>query len=108
MIHTRVACVPPSFRASPAAPRRVARGLRDPLDLRYQIRRFLRSREITARAAGVEPQQYLVLLQVKGVEGRSPASIGILAEQLQVQPHGMDGKKATNVMAARTKGIIQR
>ena len=56
-------------------------------DLRYQIRRFLRSREVAARAAGIEPQQYLLLLQVKGLQGRSPATIGALAERLQIHHH---------------------
>jgi DNA-binding MarR family transcriptional regulator len=58
-------------------------------DLRYQLRRFLRTREVAARAAGVEPQQYLLLLQVKGLAGRGPATIGALAERLQVQHHGV-------------------
>ena len=58
-------------------------------DLRYQIRRFLRSRELTARAAGIEPQQYLLLLQVKGLEGRASPTIGALAERLQVSHHGV-------------------
>ena len=58
-------------------------------ELRYRIRRFLRTREIAAREAGVEPQQYLVLLQVKGLEGRQPATIGVLAERVQVTPHAM-------------------
>src|SRR5919198_3253278 len=56
-------------------------------DLRYQIRRFLRVREVAARAAGVEPQQYLLLLQVKGLDGRGPPTIGALAERLQTQHH---------------------
>lgn len=58
-------------------------------DLRYQIRRFLRSREVAARAAHVAPQHYLVLLQVKGLEGRGPATIGVLAERLQITHHGV-------------------
>lgn len=58
-------------------------------ELRYRIRRFLRTREIAARAAGVEPQQYLVLLQVKGLEGQQAATIGVLAERVQVTPHAM-------------------
>ena len=58
-------------------------------DLRYQIRRFLRVREVAARAAGVEPQQYLVLLQVKGLAGRREATIGALAERLQIRHHGV-------------------
>src|SRR5262249_53379717 len=58
-------------------------------DLRSQIRRFLRVRETAARAAGVEPQQYLLLLQVKGLEGRQPATIGALAERLQLRHHSV-------------------
>jgi hypothetical protein len=56
-------------------------------DLRYHIRRFLRVREEAARAAGVEPQQYLLLLQVKGFERREPATIGALTERLQIRHH---------------------
>jgi DNA-binding MarR family transcriptional regulator len=58
-------------------------------DLRYQIRRFLRVRELAARAAGVEPQQYLVLLQVKGLEGREAVTIGALAARLQIRHHAV-------------------
>lgn len=56
-------------------------------DLRYHLRRFLRQREVAARAAGVEPQQYLLLLQLKGLDGRAVASIGTLAERLQIRHH---------------------
>ncbi|MGH9317229.1 MAG: MarR family transcriptional regulator [Thermoanaerobaculia bacterium] len=56
-------------------------------ELRYQIRRFLRVREVAARAAGVEPQQYLLLLQLKGLEGQPPPTIGVLADRLQIQHH---------------------
>jgi len=58
-------------------------------DLRYLIRRFLRVREVTARAAGVEPQQYLVLLQIKGLEGREAATMSVLAERLQIRHHAV-------------------
>src|SRR3989442_8154379 len=51
-------------------------------DLRYQVRRFLRTREVAARAAGVAPQQYVLLLQVKGVDGREPPTIPALAERV--------------------------
>jgi DNA-binding MarR family transcriptional regulator len=56
-------------------------------DLRYQIRRFLRTREVAAREAGVEPQQYLALLQIKGLERRGTATIGTVAERLQIHHH---------------------
>jgi DNA-binding MarR family transcriptional regulator len=56
-------------------------------DLRYHIRSFLGVREAAARAAGLEPQQYVLLLQIKGLEGRTPVTIGALAERLQVRHH---------------------
>jgi DNA-binding MarR family transcriptional regulator len=56
-------------------------------DLRYQLRRFLGRREHAARAAGIEPQQFALLLQLKGLEGRGPATIGVLAERLQIRHH---------------------
>src|SRR5882724_5060578 len=56
-------------------------------DLRYHIRRFLRRREEAARAAGIEPQQYLLLLQLKGLEDRGPTTVGALAERLQIRHH---------------------
>ena len=58
-------------------------------DLRYQIRRFLRVREVAARTAGVEPQQYLVLLQIKGLEGHEVATMSMLAERLQIRHHAV-------------------
>jgi DNA-binding MarR family transcriptional regulator len=56
-------------------------------ELRYQIRRFLRIREEAARAAGIEPQQYLLLLQLKGLGGQRPPTVGELAERLQLRHH---------------------
>src|SRR5213596_400174 len=58
-------------------------------DFRYRLRRFLRARELAARTAGVAPQQYLVLLQIKGSYGRELPTIGVLAERLQTQHHGV-------------------
>lgn len=56
-------------------------------DLRYRLRRFLRVREVASRDAGIEPQQYLMLLQIKGIEGRQPATVRVLAERLQIRHH---------------------
>jgi DNA-binding MarR family transcriptional regulator len=58
-------------------------------EVRYQIRRFLRNREEAARAAGIEPQQYVALLQVKGLADRGPVTIGVLAERLQLRHHSV-------------------
>jgi DNA-binding MarR family transcriptional regulator len=60
-------------------------------ELRYYVRRFLRARELAAREAGVEPQQYLLLLQVKGLERGQPATISALAERLQLRHHSTVG-----------------
>jgi DNA-binding MarR family transcriptional regulator len=56
-------------------------------DLRYHIRRFLQVREEAARAAGVEPQQYMALLQLKALQARPPATITALAARLLVRHH---------------------
>lgn len=54
---------------------------------RYQLRLLLGRRETAARAAGVEPQQFMLLLQIKGLERRRPVTIGLLAERLQIRHH---------------------
>jgi DNA-binding MarR family transcriptional regulator len=78
----------PSARARPSRPP-LAVDYAALADLRYQLRRFLRVREVVARAAQIEPQQYLLLLHVKGMEGREAATIRALAERLQIQHHGV-------------------
>ena len=73
-------------------------------ELRYLLRRFLRVREEAARAAGIEPQQYLLLLQAKGLQGREPVTIGTLAERLQLRHHstvGLVDRLARRGMIAR-------
>jgi DNA-binding MarR family transcriptional regulator len=56
-------------------------------ELRYRIRHFLRDGDGVARAAGLEPQQYLMLLTIRGLpEGRT-ASIRTLAERLALKHH---------------------
>ena len=57
-------------------------------EFRYQMRRFQRFSELAARGADITPQQYLLMLQVKGTHGRDWALVGELAERLQMQPHG--------------------
>lgn len=56
-------------------------------EFRYQLRRFLRFSEEAARSVGLEPQQHQLLLALKGLpEGRA-ATVGELAERLQIQHH---------------------
>src|SRR6266487_1546330 len=56
-------------------------------EFRYQLRRFLRFSEQTARAAGLEPQQHQLLLAVRGLPQGRKATIGALAERLQLAHH---------------------
>ncbi len=57
-------------------------------EFRYQMRCFERFSERAALAEGITPQQYLLMLHIKGFPGRAWASVGELAERLQMQAHG--------------------
>jgi len=73
-------------------------------EFRYQLRRFLRFSEEAAQAEGLTPQQYQLLLHVKGYPGRDWATVGELAERLQVQPHGA----LTLVARCEALGLVRR
>jgi DNA-binding MarR family transcriptional regulator len=56
-------------------------------ELRFRIRSFLREGDASARAAGLEPQQYLMLLAIRGLPERREATIRTLAERLALKHH---------------------
>jgi DNA-binding MarR family transcriptional regulator len=56
-------------------------------ELRYRIRQFLREGDETAHAQGVEPQQYQMLLAIRGMNDGELATIGTLAERLAIKHH---------------------
>jgi DNA-binding MarR family transcriptional regulator len=56
-------------------------------EFRYQIRQFLNGSEQAARAAGLEPQQYLCLLALRGLPVGRTATIRELAERMQLRHH---------------------
>jgi DNA-binding MarR family transcriptional regulator len=56
-------------------------------ELRYQIRCFLRFSENAARQSGIEPQQYQLLLAIKGLPAGAKPNIRVLAERMQLQHH---------------------
>lgn len=56
---------------------------------RYQLRRFMRFSEQATQEFGVTHLQYLLLLHIKGYQGREWATIGELAERLQSHHHGV-------------------
>ena len=59
---------------------------------RAALRAFDSAAEEAARAAGLTPQRYLLLLMVKGApHGDERATINDLAERLKVEPHTITG-----------------
>jgi DNA-binding MarR family transcriptional regulator len=56
-------------------------------ELRYRIRHFLREGDAKARAVGLEPQQYLMLLAIRGLPEGREATIQTLAERLALKHH---------------------
>jgi len=73
-------------------------------DFRYELRRFLRFSEQAARAAGLEPQQHQLLLAVCGLPRRVPATIGRLAERLQLRHHST----VERVDRMEARGLVRR
>jgi DNA-binding MarR family transcriptional regulator len=56
---------------------------------RFGIRRYLRFSEETVRRHGVAPQQYQLMLAIKGFPGRDWAMVRELAERLQLRHHSV-------------------
>lgn len=56
-------------------------------ELRYRIRHFLSEGDSVARAVGLEPQQYLLLLTIRGLPQGQEATIRALAERLALKHH---------------------
>jgi len=56
-------------------------------EFRYAMRRFMHFSEESARAAGITPQQHLLLLAVRGHPSYPAINITEIAEHLQVRHH---------------------
>jgi DNA-binding MarR family transcriptional regulator len=56
-------------------------------ELRYRIRKFVREGDAVARSAGLEPQQYLLLLALRGLPTGVEATIRTLADRLALKHH---------------------
>jgi DNA-binding MarR family transcriptional regulator len=56
-------------------------------ELRYRIRKFVREGDAVARAAGLEPQQYLLLLAIRGLPEGVEVTISTLADRLALKHH---------------------
>ncbi len=56
-------------------------------ELRCRIRKFVGEGDAVARAAGLEPQQYLLLLALRGLPEGVEATIRTLADRLALKHH---------------------
>ncbi|HEY1525891.1 MAG TPA: MarR family winged helix-turn-helix transcriptional regulator [Candidatus Angelobacter sp.] len=74
--------------------RKVVRPLSEPEylalgEFRYQLRRFLRHMEEATRQLGMNPQQYQLVLAVKGLPKKIVPTISQLAERMQLNHNSM-------------------
>ena len=83
--------------SSPADIRNLAR-------FRYALRKFLHTSDEAARRAGLTPQQHQLLLGVAGFTGQNWATIGELADFLQVRHHSVVGL----IDRAEDMGLVRR
>jgi DNA-binding MarR family transcriptional regulator len=58
-------------------------------EFRYQLRRFLRHMEEEVRHLGVNPQQYQLVLAIKGLPKTLVPTISCLAERMQLNHNSM-------------------
>lgn len=58
-------------------------------EFRYRIRIYLNGSEEAARNAGLEPQQYMLMLALRGLPVDRDPSIRELAERLQLRHHSV-------------------
>ena len=58
-------------------------------EFRYQLRRFLRNMEEATRLLGANPQQYQLILAIKGLPSHMEPTITNLAERMQLNHNSM-------------------
>ena len=71
---------------------------------RFAIRRYLRFSEEAVRSHGLAPQQYVLLLALKGFPGRDWATVGELADRLQLRHHSV----VELVDRVQVQGLVER
>jgi DNA-binding MarR family transcriptional regulator len=80
-------------------------------ELRYRIRHFVSEGDTVARAVGLEPQQYLLLLAIRGLPEGQEATIRTLAERLALKHHSvveLIDRLETNGYVRRNRGRDDR
>ncbi len=73
-------------------------------EFRFEIRKFLIVSERIARSAGLRPQQYLMLLALRGLPPDMEPTIAVLADRLQIRHNG--AVQLVNRLAKR--GFVRR
>lgn len=73
-------------------------------EFRFAIRSYLRFSDETVRQHGLTPQHYQLLLALKGFPGREWATVGELADRLQLRHHST----VELVNRAQGNGLVQR
>jgi DNA-binding MarR family transcriptional regulator len=63
--------------------------LRPPAGFRFELRQFLHFSELAAIAAGLQPQQHQLLLQVAGAPEGVAVTIAFAAERLSLRHHSV-------------------
>src|ERR1700680_4059825 len=56
-------------------------------ELRYRIRHFIQEGDAAAQRSNLEPQQYLMLLAIRGLPHGAVATISTLAERMALKHH---------------------
>lgn len=73
-------------------------------EFRYRLRKFQRYMEEQVRTRGVNPQQYQVVLAVKGLPRNQAPTIGRLAERMQLNHNSM----VELVDRCQKRGLLRR
>jgi DNA-binding MarR family transcriptional regulator len=80
-------------------------------ELRYRIRLFLKEGDAAALSAGLEPQQYLMLLAIRGLPPEMPGKIQTLADRLALKHHSaveLVDRLERRGYVRRTRGKLDR
>lgn len=73
-------------------------------EFRYQLRRFVRAMEEKVREAGLNPQQYQLLLAIRGLPAGMTPTITVLADRMQLNHNSM----VEMVDRCEERGLIRR
>ena len=73
-------------------------------EFRYHIQRYLDFSDTAARAAGMEPKQYQLLLAIRGLPEDEEPTVSALAQRLRNRHHSV----VELINRAETKGLVIR